>query len=74
MQWFVMTGLLQGASGVGYGNFMEIGPLDPELKPRATTWLAKADLLFVVSNLIQSNPILLQLCCTALHCTAIDHG
>ncbi|CAL5000340.1 unnamed protein product [Urochloa decumbens] len=30
-----------GASGVGYGNFMEIGPLDDELKPRATTWLAK---------------------------------
>ena len=41
---------LQGASGVGYGNFMEIGPLDEELKPRATTWLAKADLLFVVGN------------------------
>nr|CAB3481745.1 unnamed protein product [Digitaria exilis] len=36
-----------GASGVGYGNFMEIGPLDEELKPRETTWLAKADLLFV---------------------------
>lgn len=36
-----------GASGVGYGNFMEIGPLDEDLKPRATTWLAKADLLFV---------------------------
>lgn len=36
-----------GASGVGYGNFMEIGPLDTDLKPRATTWLAKADLLFV---------------------------
>jgi serine carboxypeptidase 1 len=26
---------------------MEIGPLDDELKPRATTWLTKADLLFV---------------------------
>ncbi|TVU50295.1 hypothetical protein EJB05_01661 [Eragrostis curvula] len=36
-----------GASGVGYGNFMEIGPLDDELKPRPTTWLSKADLLFV---------------------------
>uniref|UniRef100_A0A0D9XAX1 Carboxypeptidase n=1 Tax=Leersia perrieri TaxID=77586 RepID=A0A0D9XAX1_9ORYZ len=36
-----------GASGVGYGNFMEIGPLDSELKPRASTWLSKADLLFV---------------------------
>ncbi|KAK3124137.1 hypothetical protein QOZ80_8AG0641020 [Eleusine coracana subsp. coracana] len=36
-----------GASGVGYGNFMEIGPLDSDLKPRPTTWLAKADLLFV---------------------------
>ena len=51
MQWFTTD---QGASGVGYGNFMEIGPLDEELKPRATTWLAKADLLFVVSNPIQS--------------------
>ncbi|KAL6858752.1 hypothetical protein ACP4OV_017754 [Aristida adscensionis] len=36
-----------GASGAGYGNFMEIGPLDGELRPRAATWLAKADLLFV---------------------------
>ncbi|KAF0898422.1 hypothetical protein E2562_007258 [Oryza meyeriana var. granulata] len=36
-----------GASGVGYGNFMEIGPLDTDLKPRAFTWLSKADLLFV---------------------------
>uniref|UniRef100_A0A0A8ZRD4 Carboxypeptidase n=1 Tax=Arundo donax TaxID=35708 RepID=A0A0A8ZRD4_ARUDO len=36
-----------GMSGVGYGNFMEIGPLDDDLKPRGTTWLAKADLLFV---------------------------
>ncbi|EPS73850.1 hypothetical protein M569_00913, partial [Genlisea aurea] len=38
---------LQGASGVGIGNFEEIGPLDTLLKPRNTTWLAKADLLFV---------------------------
>ncbi|KAE8770551.1 Serine carboxypeptidase-like 51 [Hordeum vulgare] len=36
-----------GASGTGYGNFMEIGPVDADLKPRATTWLNKADLLFV---------------------------
>uniref|UniRef100_A0ACD5ZXH3 Uncharacterized protein n=1 Tax=Avena sativa TaxID=4498 RepID=A0ACD5ZXH3_AVESA len=36
-----------GASGAGYGNFMEIGPLDTDLKPRSTTWLNKADLLFV---------------------------
>ncbi|KAF0898421.1 hypothetical protein E2562_007258 [Oryza meyeriana var. granulata] len=39
--------ILKGASGVGYGNFMEIGPLDTDLKPRAFTWLSKADLLFV---------------------------
>lgn len=52
MQWFITH---QGASGVGYGNFMEIGPLDKDLKPRATTWLAKADLLFVVSNPILYN-------------------
>ncbi|KAF5184138.1 Retinoid-inducible serine carboxypeptidase [Thalictrum thalictroides] len=38
-----------GASGVGIGNFLEVGPLDTELKPRNSTWLRKADLLFVVS-------------------------
>eukprot|EP01018_Ginkgo_biloba_P021553 Gb_21566 [translate_table: standard] len=38
-----------GASGVGIGNFQEIGPLDTQLKPRETTWLQKADLLFVDS-------------------------
>jgi serine carboxypeptidase 1 len=27
---------------------MEIGPLDTNLKPRPSTWLSKADLLFVV--------------------------
>ncbi|XP_047308702.1 serine carboxypeptidase-like 51 [Impatiens glandulifera] len=36
-----------GGSGVGFGNFGEIGPLDEELKPRNSTWLTKADLLFV---------------------------
>ncbi|KAI6685230.1 hypothetical protein NL676_031143 [Syzygium grande] len=36
-----------GASGVGMGNFEEIGPLDTNLKPRKSTWLQKADLLFV---------------------------
>ncbi|XVF05280.1 hypothetical protein REPUB_Repub05bG0158200 [Reevesia pubescens] len=36
-----------GASGVGIGNFEEIGPLDTNLKPRNSTWLKKADLLFV---------------------------
>ncbi|KAG0460491.1 hypothetical protein HPP92_020788 [Vanilla planifolia] len=36
-----------GASGVGIGNFIEIGPLDTDLKPRNWTWLQKADLLFV---------------------------
>ncbi|KAI3461351.1 hypothetical protein Pfo_018014 [Paulownia fortunei] len=36
-----------GASGVGIGNFEEIGPLDTYLKPRNSTWLSKADLLFV---------------------------
>ncbi|XP_010037116.3 serine carboxypeptidase-like 51 [Eucalyptus grandis] len=38
-----------GASGVGYGNFAEIGPLDENLQPRNFTWLRKADLLFVDS-------------------------
>ncbi|KAA8516618.1 hypothetical protein F0562_016876 [Nyssa sinensis] len=38
-----------GGSGVGFGNFLEIGPLDANLKPRNSTWLLKADLLFVDS-------------------------
>lgn len=36
-----------GASGVGIGNFEEVGPLDINLKPRNSTWLKKANLLFV---------------------------
>ncbi|GMH11107.1 hypothetical protein Nepgr_012948 [Nepenthes gracilis] len=36
-----------GASGVGIGNFQEIGPLDADLNPRNSTWLRVADLLFV---------------------------
>ncbi|CAA0815017.1 Serine carboxypeptidase-like 51, partial [Striga hermonthica] len=36
-----------GGSGAGVGNFVEIGPLDVCLKPRNSTWLKKADLLFV---------------------------
>lgn len=38
-----------GASGVGIGNFKEIGPLDQHLRPRNSTWLQKAHLLFVDS-------------------------
>ncbi|KAF8397778.1 hypothetical protein HHK36_016700 [Tetracentron sinense] len=38
-----------GGSGVGFGNFLEIGPLDGNLEPRNSTWLRKADLLFVDS-------------------------
>uniref|UniRef100_A0A663LYP1 Carboxypeptidase n=1 Tax=Athene cunicularia TaxID=194338 RepID=A0A663LYP1_ATHCN len=36
-----------GASGCGFGNFEEIGPLDKEMKPRNTTWLQAASILFV---------------------------
>ncbi|XP_054859426.1 retinoid-inducible serine carboxypeptidase [Eublepharis macularius] len=36
-----------GASGCGYGNFEEIGPLDADLKPRRTTWLQAGSVLFV---------------------------
>ncbi|XP_048820877.1 retinoid-inducible serine carboxypeptidase [Lagopus muta] len=36
-----------GSSGCGFGNFEEIGPLDKELKPRNTTWLQAASILFV---------------------------
>ncbi|KAF5727491.1 serine carboxypeptidase-like 51-like isoform X1 [Tripterygium wilfordii] len=38
-----------GTSGIGCGDFLEIGPLDVNLKPRNSTWLQKADLLFVDS-------------------------
>ncbi|KAF8728893.1 hypothetical protein HU200_018188 [Digitaria exilis] len=44
---FVLLGW-QGASGVGFGNFQEMGPLDVNLQPRNSTWLQKADLIFVV--------------------------
>uniref|UniRef100_A0A2R8M4I3 Carboxypeptidase n=1 Tax=Callithrix jacchus TaxID=9483 RepID=A0A2R8M4I3_CALJA len=36
-----------GGSSTGFGNFEEIGPLDSNLKPRKTTWLQAASLLFV---------------------------
>uniref|UniRef100_A0A2I9LNU5 Carboxypeptidase n=1 Tax=Centruroides hentzi TaxID=88313 RepID=A0A2I9LNU5_9SCOR len=36
-----------GASSTGYGNFMEIGPLNLDLTPRNTTWTKKANLLFI---------------------------
>ncbi|XP_036125411.1 retinoid-inducible serine carboxypeptidase [Molossus molossus] len=36
-----------GGSSTGFGNFEEIGPLDSDLKPRRTTWLQSASLLFV---------------------------
>lgn len=36
-----------GASGTGYGNFMEIGPVDINLKPRNTAWTKRANLLFI---------------------------
>ena len=36
-----------GSSSTGYGNFAELGPLDADLNPRATTWLNKYNVLFV---------------------------
>ncbi|XP_072298510.1 retinoid-inducible serine carboxypeptidase [Eucyclogobius newberryi] len=36
-----------GGSGTGFGNFGEIGPLDGDLKPRDTTWVTSASMLFV---------------------------
>ncbi|XP_069849338.1 retinoid-inducible serine carboxypeptidase isoform X1 [Dipodomys merriami] len=36
-----------GGSSTGFGNFEEIGPLSSNLKPRNTTWLQSASLLFV---------------------------
>lgn len=36
-----------GSSSTGFGNFEEIGPLDVNLKPRNTTWIKEANVLFV---------------------------
>eukprot|EP00062_Callorhinchus_milii_P025084 gi/632985677/ref/XP_007909818.1/ PREDICTED: retinoid-inducible serine carboxypeptidase [Callorhinchus milii] len=36
-----------GASGTGYGNFEEIGPLDKNLNRRKYSWVEAASLLFV---------------------------
>ena len=36
-----------GASGTGFGNFEEIGPLHQDSTPRNTTWIQETNLLFV---------------------------
>lgn len=36
-----------GGSSTAFGNFKEIGPLDMNLKPRNTTWVQAANVLFV---------------------------
>lgn len=36
-----------GASGTGYGNFEEIGPLDLFTKPRNHTWVRNYNILFI---------------------------
>ncbi|XP_063443920.1 retinoid-inducible serine carboxypeptidase-like [Mytilus trossulus] len=36
-----------GGSSTGFGNFMELGPLDVNMNPRNTTWLKLASLLYV---------------------------
>eukprot|EP00127_Corallochytrium_limacisporum_P002190 Clim_evm84s108 gene=Clim_evmTU84s108 len=36
-----------GASGTGYGNFLEVGPYDPKMQARKSTWASKTNLLFV---------------------------
>ncbi|XP_049826421.1 retinoid-inducible serine carboxypeptidase [Aethina tumida] len=36
-----------GASGTGYGNFAELGPLDVDLNPRNHTWIRNYNVLFV---------------------------
>ena len=41
---------LQGGpclSGTGLGNFLMFGPLDQDLKPRNSTWIQTANILFV---------------------------
>ena len=36
-----------GGSSTGFGNFEELGPLTVELKPRNTSWIQAANVLFV---------------------------
>ena len=36
-----------GYSGIGIGNFLEIGPVDQYMKPRNASWVKTANLLFV---------------------------
>lgn len=36
-----------GASGTGYGNFEEMGPLDTNLNYRNTTWVTAANVIYV---------------------------
>lgn len=36
-----------GGSSTGYGNFHELGPIDENLKPRNSSWVGKANVLFV---------------------------
>ncbi|CAG9863125.1 unnamed protein product [Phyllotreta striolata] len=36
-----------GSSSTGFGNFVELGPLDTDLKPRTSTWVQYANVLFV---------------------------
>lgn len=36
-----------GGASTGHGNFNEIGPLDINMNPRSTTWVKKANVIFV---------------------------
>jgi len=36
-----------GASSIAYGNFQEMGPLDVDLKPRNSTWVQAANVLYL---------------------------
>lgn len=46
---FLRYFLQQGASGVGFGNFEEVGPLYTNLTKRDSTWVKLVHLLFVVN-------------------------
>ncbi|KAM1429731.1 hypothetical protein ACFX2I_045894 [Malus domestica] len=43
-----------GDSGVGIGNFEEVGPLDTNLNPRNSIWLQKTNLLFEPMNVYRA--------------------
>lgn len=57
---FIMFNFLQGGPGsssCGYGNFMEIGPLDVNLNPRNETWVNIVYKILLTEKVIPFLPV-----------------